>query len=400
MATVTDTANRLFPVLLTGGAGELTPEQITIGGTTRETRRFTDTDTAGFVFNNTATGAQYDFLDLSTEFIVSNDNTGFVFNDSEINLLELVAGGQSDRRGTGAQTFNRTRIYRVGGETTGTNNRLILGCTGAGTWNTMGSTFIGFRNNELALLYQNAPSANTTNAGLILIGNVASEYSSAHTSLQTTWNNGGGSGQADAGIYTYRITQFNETGAAGAAGLAETDNVANVEAGTGTRVTALFVGDDLRNIATAGNDANYGDGTTQTFVMNNRRSSHWIVGGRYDGTLPVGHHIGNRPFPAEPAEIRYIVPFNPTFQDANNVTLASNVRARFYDTAGTAEVRNIFAPATWDPTAPPVFASGVDRTLAGTHWIEDSRTLYQDGTQSTGDSSPCLLYTSPSPRDS
>ena len=303
MATVTDTANRLFPVLLTGAAAELTPEQITIGGTTRETRRFTDTDTTGFVFNNTTQAAEYNFLQLYTQFLRNNANTVFTFNDSEISYLELVAGVQVDRRGLGDQTFNRCEIFRVGGETTGTNNRLIIGPSGVDArWTTRDTTFIGFRNNEFSLLYQNAPAGNTDNQGLILIGNVATEFSTAHTSLQTTWNNGGGTGQTDGGIYTYRITQFSAV----ANVLAEADNVANVEAGTGTRNTALFVGDDLRNIATAGNDANYGDGTTQTFVMNNRRSSHWIVGGRYDGTLPVGHHTGNRPFGAEPAEIRYI----------------------------------------------------------------------------------------------
>ena len=47
MATVTDTANRLFPVLLTGAAAELTPQTISVGGNTRQTRRFTDTDATG-----------------------------------------------------------------------------------------------------------------------------------------------------------------------------------------------------------------------------------------------------------------------------------------------------------------------------------------------------------------
>ena len=278
--------------------------------------------------------------------------------------------------------------FRVGGETTGTNNRLILGPSGADArWTTRDTTFIGFRNNEFSLLYQNAPAGNTDNQGLTLIGNVATEFSTAHTSLQTTWNNGGGTGQADAGVYTYRITQFSAVTNV----LADADNVINVEAGTGDRQVALFVGDDLRNIATAGNDPNYGDGTLQTFVMNNRRSVHWIVGGRWDGTLPVGHHTGNRPFASEPAEIRYIVPFNPSFQDANNTALASTLRARFYDTAGTTEVRNIMAPATWDFSAPPVFASGVDRSNVGQYWIEDSRTIYQTGTQNTGDSSPATV---------
>ena len=326
MTSITDTSNVSFPILLTGASTEIDPDPITVGGVSRESRRHDDPDTTGFVFSNTTVDANYNFLQLSTNFINSGANTAFTFNDSEINLLEVVTGVQSDRRGQGSQTFNRCEIFRVGGATTGTNNRLILGPITNGEWATLDTTFIGFRNNEISLLYQNAPAGNTDNRGLILIGNIATEFSTAHTSLQTTWNNGGGSGQTDGGIYTYRITQFSSTGVDNL----PNDNVANVEAGTGTRNTALFVGDDLRNIATTGNDANYGDGTTQTFLMNNRKSSHWIVGGRWDGTLPVGHHTGNRPFGTQPAEIRYIVPFNPSFQDANNTVLANDVRCLLY----------------------------------------------------------------------
>ena len=81
----------------------------------------------------------------------------------------------------------------------------------------------------------------------------------------------------------------------------------------------------------------------------------------------------------------------PSFLDANNNVLASTFRARFYDTAGTTEVRNIMAPATWDLAAPPVFGSGVDRSIVGQYWIEDSRTIYNTGTQTTGNSSPATV---------
>ena len=396
MATVTDTANRLFPVLLTGAAAELTPEQITIGGTTRETRRFTDTDTTGFVFNNTTTPAEYNYLQLFTEFIASNANTQYTFNDSEINLLELVAGVQSDRRGLGDQTFNRTLIYRVGGETTGTNNRLLIGVNVNGSWTSTDTTVVGFANNPIAILYQNAPAANTNNTRLTLIGNVATEFSSAHTSLQTTWNNGGGAGNVqdfatEPAVYTYRITQFGADGA-----LLDADNVNNVNTNTGTRSVALFVGDDLRNIALVGSDPNFipdvdVSGTPvspQTFLMINRRASHWIVGGRWDGTLPVGFHSGNQPFNTELAEIRNIIPFNPAFQDAANTALAVSARVQFYQLGGTVTALSVGAPVTWDLTTPPIF-SDTERLLtstSGTQWVLDSRTIY--GAANTAQNTP------------
>ena len=396
MATVTDTANRLFPILLTGAAAELTPEQITIGGTTRETRRFTDTDTTGFVFNNTTTPAEYNYLQLFTEFIASNANTQYTFNDSEINLLELVAGVQSDRRGLGDQTFNRTLIYRVGGETTGTNNRLLIGVNVNGSWTSTDTTVVGFANNPIAILYQNAPAANTNNTRLTLIGNVATEFSSAHTSLQTTWNNGGGAGNVqdfatEPAVYTYRITQFGADGA-----LLDTDNVNNVNTNTGTRSVALFVGDDLRNIALVGSDPNFipdvdVSGTPvspQTFLMINRRASHWIVGGRWDGTLPVGFHSGNQPFDTELAEIRNIIPFNPSFQDAANTALAVSARVQFYQLGGTVTALSVGAPVTWDLTTPPIF-SDTERLLtstSGTQWVLDSRTIY--GAANTAQNTP------------
>ena len=396
MATVTNNANRTFPILLAGDPQEITPDTITIGTNTRQTRRFTDTDANGFQFTNTTTAAEYNGLELYTELMTSNANTAFTFNDSHIVLLEVLLSANTTDQitapGAGDQTFNRTTVIRAGVDVGDANSRrMLMGPTGAGTWTTTDATFIGYRNNELTLIYQGAPAANTTNTGLTLIGNMSSEYSSAHTSLRTTWNNGGGTGQAAGGIYTYRITQFNGI-TAGV--LAESNNVTNVEAGSGTRAVALFAGDDLRNIATDGNDANYGDGTSNTFLMINRRAVHWIVGGLWDGTLRVGHHTGNAPSSGQLAEIRYIVPFNPSFQDANNVVLTDPVRARFYDAANTTEVRNIFAPDTWNPTTPPVFQSGIDRTLAGTHWIEDSRTVYNGSSgASAANVTPVPAYT-------
>ena len=394
MVAITDTANRLFPVLLTGAAAELEPEAITRGAGSRETRRYTDLDgtgsldTAGFVFTNTNDAAQYDYLELFTEFLDSQTGTEFTFNDSEISLLELVSTAQSDRRGFGSQTFNRCSIFRVGGNTTATNNRLLLGPTGAdSTWVTNNTTVVGFANNPVALLYQNAPAASTTNNGLTLIGNVATEFGSAHTSLQTVWNNGGGTGQVqdfatEPAVYTYRITQF------GAVTNVEADanNVNNVNTNTGTREVALFVGDDLRNIALAGSDPNFipdvdVSGTPvspQTFLMINRRAVHWIVGGRWDGTLPVGHHSSNQPTSMELAEIRNIIPFNPSFQDANNTILQATARVNFYQGTSTVEALNVEAPATWDFSTPPIF-SDQDRLLtsaSGTQWILDSRTIY------------------------
>ena len=175
---------------------------------------------------------------------------------------------------------------------------------------------------------------------------------------------------------------------------AASNNVANIELGTGTRAVALFTGDDLRNIATDGNDGDYGDGTSNTFVMINRRAAHWIVGGRWDGTLRVGHHTGNVPSLGQQAEIRYIIPFNPSFQDSNNTVLADPVRARFYDATNTTEQRNVVAPATWDPTNPPVFLTGLDRALSGTHWIEDSRTIYEGANgSSAANVTPVPAYT-------
>ena len=390
MATVTDTANRLFPVLLTGAAAELTPQTISVGGNTRQTRRFTDTDATGFVFTNTTQGAQYDYLTLFTDFIESQASTGFVFNDSEISLIEIVATGQADRRGQGAQTFNRCEVFRVGGETTGTNNRVLLGPIGTGTWNTLNTTFTGFANNPIALLYQNAAAANTTNAGLTLIGNVATEFGSAHTSLQTTWNNGGGTGQVqdfatEPAVYTYRITQFGADGTE-----LDAANVGNINTNTGDRAVALFVGDDQRNIALAGSDPNFIPDVSgispQTFLMINRRASHWIVGGRWDGTLPVGHHSSNQPTSMELAEIRNIIPYNPSFQDANNTALTVSARVQFYQLGGTVAALSVAAPATWDPATPPIFddQDKLLATTAGTQWVLDSRTIYGAANIATG----------------
>ena len=389
MVAITDTANRLFPVLLTGAAAELDADEIDRGAGTRQTRRFTDVDgtgdldNAGFVFTNTVSGAQYDYLQLYTRFIDSQTNTGFVFNDSEIHLLELVTAAQSDRRGFGSQVFTRTVIHRVGGTTTGTNNRLLLGPTGTGVWTTTDTTVIGYANNPVALLYQNANAANTTNTRLTLIGNVATEFSSAHTSLGTVWNNGGGTGQVqdfatEPAVYTYRITQFDATGNTEL----DADNVNNINTNTGTRSVAMFAGDDLRNIALAGSDPNFIPDVSgispQTFLMINRRASHWIVGGRWDGTMPVGHHSSNQPTSMELAEIRNIIPFNPSFQDPNNTILAATARVNFYQGTSTVEALNVQAPATWDPTTPPIF-SDQDRlitSISGTQWILDSRTIY------------------------
>ena len=391
MTTVTDAANRLFPVLLTGAANELLPDTITVAGGGRQSRRHSDPDIAGFVFNNTTDAAEYNYLKLFTELIVSNANTEFTFNDSEISLLETVATGQADRRGQGAQTFNRCEIFRVGGATTGTNNRLLLGPIGTGTWTTTNTTITGFANNPLAILYQNADTAAATNnQGLILIGNVATEFGSAHTSLQTTWNNGGGTGQVqdfatEPAVYTYRITQFGATGAE-----LDANNVDNVNTNTGTRDVALFVGDDQRNIALVGSDPNFIPDVSgispQTFVMINRRASHWIVGGRWEGTLPVGHHSSNQPTSMELAEIRSIIPFNPSFQDANNTALAVSARVNFYQTGGIVEALSVAAPATWDPATPPIFddQDKLLATTAGTQWILDSRTIYGAANIATG----------------
>ena len=184
---------------------------------------------------------------------------------------------------------------------------------------------------------------------------------------------------------------------------ADADNVNNVNTNTGTREVALFVGDDLRNIALAGSDPNFTpdvdvSGTPvspQTFLMINRRAVHWIVGGRWDGTLPVGHHSSNQPTSMELAEIRNIIPYNPSFQDANNTVLQATARVNFYQGTSTVEALNVEAPATWDFPTPPIF-SDQDRLLtstSGTQWILDSRTIY-------GAANTCLLYTSPSPRDS
>ena len=384
MTTVTNAANRLFPVLLTGAANELLPDTITVAGGGRQSRRHSDPDIAGFVFNNTTDAAEYNYLKLFTELMVSNANTEFTFNDSEISLLETVAGAQADRRGLGTQIFNRCEIFRVGGATTGTNNRLLMGVNTDGVWTTTDTTVTGFANNPIALLYQNAPAGNTNNTRLSLVGNVATEFSSLHTSLGTVWNNGGGAGNVqdfptEPAVYTYRITQFDGTGGPN---LADADNVNNVNTNIGNRAVALFAGDDLRNIATAGSDPNFipdvGGISPQTFVMINRRAVHWIVGGRWEGTLPVGFHESNQPFDTELAEIRNIIPYNPSFQDANNTALAVSARVQFYQLGGFTTALSVTAPATWDPTTPPVF-SDTERLLtstSGTQWVLDSRTIY------------------------
>ena len=398
MVAITDTANRLFPVLLTGTGAELDADTIPVGAGARETRRYTDIDgtgdldASGFVFTNTTQAAQYDYLKLSTAFIDSQTGTEFIFNDSEISLLETVSGVQSDRRGFGSQTFNRTSIYRVGGTTTQTNNRLLVGVNTDGTWTTTDTTVVGFANNPIALLYQNAPAANTDNTRLTLVGNVATEFSSLHTSLGTVWNNGGGAGNVqdpatNPAVYTYRFTQFDGTGGANEA---DANNVNNTNTNTGTRAVAMFAGDDLRNIALVGSDPNFipdvSGVSPQTFVMINRRAVHWIVGGRWDGTLPVGHHSTNQPTSMELAEIRNIIPFNPSFQDPNNTVLGVDTRVNFYQGTSTVEALNVQAPATWDPTTPPIF-SDQDRLLtstSGTQWILDSRTIYGAANTATG----------------
>ena len=191
MATVTNNANRTFPILLAGDPQEITPDTITIGTNTRQTRRFTDTDANGFQFTNTTTAAEYNGLELYTELMTSNANTAFTFNDSHIVLLEVLLSANTTAQitapGAGDQTFYRTNVIRAGVDVGDANSRrMLMGPTGAGTWTTTDATFIGYRNNELTLIYQGAPAANTTNTGLTLIGNMSSEYSSAHTSLRTT----------------------------------------------------------------------------------------------------------------------------------------------------------------------------------------------------------------------
>ena len=70
MATVTNNANRTFPILLAGDPQEVTPDTITIGTNTRQTRRFTDTDANGFQFTNTTTAAEYNGLELYTDCLL------------------------------------------------------------------------------------------------------------------------------------------------------------------------------------------------------------------------------------------------------------------------------------------------------------------------------------------
>ena len=220
---------------------------------------------------------------------------------------------------------------------------------------------------------------------------------------------------------------------------------------------ALYTNADLRNIVAEGSDFSTGDNNAQSTLQMNRRAAPWLLNPNFGNqtgeanagrTLMLSFHSGNWPGSTNGggtqtqnlSEIRTFIADRPTFQDTAGTDVA--------DTKVTYGATTHLIPATYARGTPPPVLTGNEATVDNSahrgfmiqsqrihllratlasrnpadtdNQVEALRTditrtvrnfrydfpyetnVVYDPNTMTGllEATPCLLYTSPSPRDS